>query len=159
MITPMNTYAFPTTTDVATSVTKIAVDLKNRCYSALISPIIASICEYRQYRRADIGFLFEQRIIPYHSLLAGLTAKSYYYFRLGVICAVDCSYSRHVVGDSAIVALLLITDYEGFHLLNWQMLKDLSFIVNDDLLGQILSLSERDYNVLQETARRAVIEA
>ena len=156
----MDAHIFPTTTtDVATSVTKIAVDLKNRCYSALIPPILAAICEYRQYRRADIGFLFEQRIIPYHSLLAGLTAKSYYNFRLGVICAVDCAHSRHIVGDSAIVALLLITDYEGFHLLNWQMLKDLSFIMKDDLLGQILSLSESEYKALRKIARNAIIEA
>ena len=156
----MNTYAFPTTTtNVVSDVTRIASDLKNRCNSALIPPIIAAICEYRQYRRADIGFLFEQRIVPYHSLLAGLTAKSYYYFRLGVICAVDCSHSRHVVGDSAIVALLLITDYEGFHLLNWQMLKDLSFIMKDDLLGQILSLSESEYKALRKIARNAIIEA
>jgi len=155
----MDTYTFPTTSDIVNDVTRIASDLKNRCNSALIPPIIAAICEYRQYRRADVGFLFEHRIVPYHTLLAGLTAKSYYLFRLGVICAVDCAHSRHVLGDSLIVALLLIMDYDGFHLLNWQMLKDLSFIANDDLLGQILSLSESEYKALRKTARNAVIAA
>ena len=156
----MDTYTFPTTTtDVATSVTKIAMELKNRYYSALIPPIVTAICEYRQYRRADIDFLFEHRIVPQDDLLEEITAQSYRNFRLGAICAICNSHSRHVVGDSLIVALLLIMDYEGFHLSDWGMLKDLSFIVNDDLLGQILSLSESEYKALRKTARNAVIAA
>ena len=156
----MDTYIFPTTTtDVATSVTKIAVDLKNRCYSALIPPIIAAICEYRQYRRADVGFLFEYGVIPHYSLLLELKANSYHHFRLGMIYAIHFSHSRHIVGDSLIVALLMALDFNGFHLADWGMLKDLSFIVNDNLLGQILYLNNHQYKELREIARRAVIEA
>ena len=152
-------HTIPTTTDVATSVTKIAMDLKNRYYSALIPPIIAACCEYRQYRRADIGFLCEYGIIPYDSILKGLTANSYRHFRLGVVCAVDFSHSRHILGDSLIVSLLIALDFNGFHLADWGMLKDLSFITKDDLLGQILYLNNHQYKELRETARNAVIAA
>ena len=159
----MDTYTFPTTTttttDVASNVTHIAIDLKNRYYSALIPPIIAAVCEFKQYRRADVGFLFEYGVIPHYSLLLELKASSYHHFRLGMIYAIHFSHSRHVVGDSLIVALLLIMDYEGFHLSDWGMLKDLSFITKDDLLGQILYLNNHQYKELRETARNAVIAA
>ena len=155
MITAIST---TTTTDVASDVVRIASDLKNRYYSALIPPIIASVCEYKQYRRADVGFLFEYGVIPHYSLLLELKASSYHHFRLGMIYAIYFSHSRHIVGDSLIVALLLIMDYEGFHLSDWGMLS-LSFIINGDLLDRILSLSESEYKALRRIARRAVIEA
>ena len=147
-----------TTTDVASNVTHIAVDLKNRYYSALIPPIIAAICEHRQYRRADVGFLLEYGVIPHYSLLLELKASSYHHFRLGMIYAIYFSHSRHIVGDSLIVSLLIALDFNGFHLADWGMLS-LSFIINGDLLDKILSLSESEYKALRKIARQAVISA